>query len=185
MVHTLINALVLIEKFMALFKRPNTIIVSDQVNVAKGALRDGDIMLSTTDWEISNLFIGGKYKHCGVFYKGKVFEATTECVCATDFYEWMYKKDYVGIIRSRQPAVKMEEGIAFMKTCLGEPYNYDFFAINTTKIWFCSEYVYKYLRIAVEGIDRRFFMKKRFGKRTVTPSDFYTDGHNFEVVVEL
>ena len=170
--HFLLELMVLIERFFSIFKKPDCKITGYDFVTALANIKDGDLLCCRTDYEFSNLFLPGWYEHIAVFYDGWVYEATTEQVRKVMFAEWMFKKDHVAILRPVKPFTNMKDGVWFLNQCLGDPYNYNFFAVNTTKSWFCSEYAYKFLCASIDGFAKTVELRLRYGHETVSPNDF-------------
>lgn len=134
-------------------------------------LQDGDVLLSREKWHFTNIFIPGFWSHAAVFASGGVFEAVGEGVGEVDLFEWLYKKDYVMILRPTFLGDRARVAMFVLKQ-KGKPYDFKF--SSGIKAWYCSELVYKALSA---GAFRRagsdvFTLRKTFGVSTVTPQDF-------------
>jgi hypothetical protein len=169
----LIAFAILIEKIIEIFHKPDCLMTWEHVVRARLVLQDGDLIFSHTDWELSNIFIPGPYKHVAVYIQGAVYEATAKGVRKVQLEEWILKKDHVGIARVKMPLMQMKSGIIFLDQQLGDPYNYDFLDTQTSKAWFCSMYAYKFLCTAIPGFEQIFTLRKTFGEQTVSPDDFW------------
>lgn len=149
-------SIVPIEKFIAFFKKPDCSTTGEQFLDLKSKIKDFDALFSETYFELSNgikingkyyLGIPGKYKHIGIYYQGMVYEAVTEGVRCVSLEEWFFKKDVVGLARCNMFSfddLSAGQGLAFLKSCLGDEYDYDF-ADFTPKKQFCSSYWYQFM----------------------------------------
>jgi len=135
------------EKLIAMTKRIECLTTSAQFEDLKLKIKDGDVLFSKVDWEISNLGIVGIYTHVAVYMNGMVYEAVTSGVRKITLEEWFFKKDHVGLARCNmfQPtADQLATGTAFLESCIGESYDYDF-AEYTRQSQYCSAYWYAYM----------------------------------------
>jgi hypothetical protein len=165
---------IFIEKLIEKFHKPDCLMTWADVEATQAHVKNGDVVLSYTEWELSNYFIPGPYKHAAVYFDGYVYEAVTTGVRKVIWAEWVLKKDKVAIASPCcTPLTKLEEGKKFLEEQLGEPYQYNFLDIKSSDAWFCSLYVYEFLCTAAPGFEEIFTLRKTFGEMTVTPSDFW------------
>jgi hypothetical protein len=87
-------------------------------------LKDGDIILTHTRGELSNVFLD-KYGHAGIYLNGFIYEATTEFVKRTDPMFFLARKDDIKIMR---PIAHFEpsEVLYFLEENLGHAYDFEF-----------------------------------------------------------
>jgi hypothetical protein len=156
-------------------------------------IKDGDLVLSRDDWAFSNYFIPGYWKHVGVYYQGYVYEAVTHGVHCIRFDEWMYKKDYVGIVRADETftAEELLCGFQFLDSCVKEEDSYDFTMsmedlmpltntdMGKVKAWYCSKYAYAFFRAMDSTFTDRFTLRETLGEPTVIPQDYWDAAGKF------
>lgn len=140
--------------------------------VASRALT-GDVFLSRQDWHFSNMFIPGFWSHAAICCDIHIVEALGDGVRAVFVDEWLFKKDYVMVLRlsERVPPVRETDATnagLFAMGQVGKPY--DFLFKSGVKAWYCSELIYWALKKANDRIP--FTLRKTWGVNTVTPQDF-------------
>jgi len=145
----------------------------EDVKDALTKLKDFDLMCSRRCFELSNWLIPGFFKHIAVFHGGWVYEASTKGVRKIEIHEWMLKKDYVGICRLATPITAPEPALVFLKSKLGDAYDYDFIDMKAVDKEFCSRYAYQAASLASPEFKKSFKIKHVFGVSTITPSDFW------------
>lgn len=91
---------------------------------ALNILQDGDIILTHTSGEFSNLVLD-YWSHAGIYVKGKIYEATTESVKKTSPMFFLARKDDILIMR---PILKVDAELAydFLEENLGKSYDFEF-----------------------------------------------------------
>ena len=153
------------------------------INSMLGVLRAGDVLVSFSFGELTNLFIEGKYKHAAMYVgNGKVVEAVGQGVHALDFEEFCASKDKIAILRSvfcTQETCK----IAAMNVVsqIGKPYDY-YFELSE-KSFYCAELITWAYFNATIGLSP-FTKRETMGVQTVLPIDFYNAKAKFEIVME-
>lgn len=162
-----------VEKFIAIFQVPPKKLTYDHVVKSRLYLQNGDILLSRTDWELSNLFIPGDYKHAAVYLDGLVYEAVTSGVRKVTIEEWLLKKDHAAIVRINKPITNLQKGLDFLVAQIGKPYDYDFLQVRHRQAWYCSLYVYQFLCLAAPEFASIFILRSIIGEMTVSPSDYW------------
>lgn len=65
----------------------------------KEDLKDGDLLFTTRFGYLTNILNPSKYKHVGIFYKGRVIESTLIGVVSTNLEQFLYSKDVVKQMR--------------------------------------------------------------------------------------
>jgi uncharacterized protein YycO len=100
-------------------------------------LKDGDVVFSHVRGELTNLGLS-HWSHAGIFYKGKIYEATTSGVHASDPMFFMAKKDDITIYR---PTFSLHNEALeyFLNSNLNVPYDFDF--EDGEKEFYCFELV--------------------------------------------
>lgn len=164
---------IFIEKLIEIFHKPECLLTWANVQAAQSVLKDGDVLLSRTDWELSNYLIPGPYKHAAVYFGGDVYEAVTAGVRKVPFAEWVLKKDHCGVARIKAKFSDLASGKDFLDAQIGDPYDYNFLDVKSSRAWFCSLYVYKFLCAASVDFAQVFTLRATFGEQTVTPDDFW------------
>lgn len=152
-----------LERLITVFSKPECITTTEQYVDLMCKIKEGDILFSRVYYELSNgIEIGGKYylgipgpyKHVAVYIDGMVYEAVTAGVRCVSLAEWFFKKDCVGVARCsafNNNSDKRAAGLEFLKSCIGDQYQYDFVQFSRKK-YFCSAYWYSYMQ-AMQGDD--------------------------------
>jgi Permuted papain-like amidase enzyme, YaeF/YiiX, C92 family len=170
-----------IGKAIAKVHRPECIINSKNYLDMEEKLRDGDVLMSRTDWEVSNSFIPGAMKHAAIYVKGFVYESTTKGVRKITLAEFVFKKDEVRACRPISPILSLDEGIKFLEDQMNEPYDYGFMWQGSSS-WYCSKYVYYFYCHAIPGFEKLFELREVFGEPTIKPIDYWLAIRVFERV---
>lgn len=124
-------------------------------------LEDGDVVFSHVRGELTNFGLS-YWSHAGIYLKGKIYEATTAGVVATDPMYFFAKKDAVAIYT---PIFKfsMENLHRFLISNINAPYDFDF--KDSDKEFYCFELVVRALCYATDNF---IIFKKRqtlFGEK--------------------
>lgn len=176
-----------VTKLIAAISRPAPRITSQHQLEIRSHIRNGDVLVSYTAWELSNIFLPGRWKHCGVYINGWVYESTTHDVRKVLLEEFCLKKDRVGICRLWSSIFENRFdyllGIPFLEENLGEPYDYGF-RWGGNASWYCSKYVYNYLRVCDFDFFTYFELRETLGEPTVTPTDYWLARKFFSQVYE-
>lgn len=169
-------------------------------------LEPGDVILHRDDGFLSNLFIGGKYIHAGIYVGGhQVVEAIAEGVVKRHVFHILHS-DHAIILRPRVSPVAKGEAVRWANAIVGNEYDvqFDFNAEEERKIiaaggkspFCCTEIVFfTYLNYTKElGIARQksvgFLTRllEWFGLhpgREIVSADMYAAASGFDKVWEL
>lgn len=143
-----------LQKLMQRFGRDETVITKDIVDDLLRAIQPGDILLSHEKQRFTSLFIKGFYDHAAIVsHKYTVIEAVGDKwkringvltnlggVREMALEEWLYKKDFVAVIRVKN----MEYLDRYKVANLSRGYigrNYDYVFSRDNKSIYCSELV--------------------------------------------
>ena len=163
-----------ISKVMSKMAKPECLVTSEQFLDIKSKIQDGDVLCSYVGWEVSNDFIPGIFKHCGIYLNGYVYEATTHGTRKVLLEEFFFKKDKIGIAR-RKGGLTIEQivkGLALMNQNLNEPYDWSF-GIEGVSTWYFSKWCRMFFIAGDPNFEQSFVLRKVFDEPTVTPSDFW------------
>lgn len=145
-----------------------------QVNQILAIAKPGDILLSHENQRLTSLFIKGFWDHAAIVSsRGTVIEAVGTGVREVDLEEWLFKKDYVKLIRTYlSDAVCLSAGIASLEF-IGFKYNFTFSWLNPFHFEreragvYCSQLVYSCYVQAVKT-----FSSLMPQTREILPGDF-------------
>jgi len=146
-------------------------------------LRPGMGILTTTNGELANLLIPGKWSHIGGYYGNRrVIEAIGKGVSETDLIDFVLTKDEILIIKPKF-ATKSQMKIAaeWMFWQMGKPYDINF--ADNNEAFYCSElYVESYVS---QGFEIPWEVTKTFGVKNAVPQDFADNPNVWEVVKQF
>ena len=145
-------------------------------------LQIGDVLLSSTAGEMTNIFEPfKKYRHTAVYTgEGFVIEATGKGVDYKNIDQFLWEKQRVCIRRSYK-AIDKAKLRQFAVNQWGK--NYDFSFINGSSSWYCSELAYAILNAGIA--DWKFTQRKIWGEKTIIPMDFYHADQHFKTIYEV
>jgi len=130
-----------VQKLMQEIGRDETRITRVQVDKCISSIQEGDILLSYERQRLTSLFIKGFWSHAAIVSsKLTVVEAVKPKVKEVDLEEWLFKKDYVCIIRPLCEEYIRKIASANSLYYIGKDYDYTF-SLDNTQIY-CSELVY-------------------------------------------
>lgn len=151
-------------------------------------VQDGDILIFGKRWEMSNLFIPGRYTHCTIF-NGRwadgstVIEAVHPCVRKASLEEVMSHYTRVAVLRAMFLSSGKKSMIpVYAATKVGVPY--DLFFEKTEARFYCSELVTWAIEKAWGKAGCPWQHKDVFGMLTTVPMDFYNSSKFAKVYEE-
>lgn len=154
-----------------------------EYNLIIGESRPGDLLLSRKRFELSNLFIPGKYTHSAMVLPGElIVEATGEGVAIKSMASFAFDKDFIAILRPIQ--FEEIEMLGILNKCdsiIGAPYDYLFEL--SEKAFYCSELVFNLYKTGCKFFDT-FTLRKSLGVDTVVPDDYYKARKYFNIIGE-
>lgn len=141
-----------IQKFLQRMGRQETKITEDQVHEILALIKSGDIVLSFEYGRPTSILIKGFYDHAAIVTsKLTIMEAVGDSfddkninhggVREVGLEEWLYKKDYVAVVRPKyENDIPNREAAAISFFYKGRPYDYKF-KVGGDAVY-CSELVY-------------------------------------------
>lgn len=151
----------------------------DEALTIASMIQPGDVLVSHTEGEFSNILISGYAKHAAMFVDreptdrgGTIVEATGKGVHSTCLLEFVLRKDWIAVLR---PTFANDEerykAALFVRGLCGKPY--DFFFEPGDIAFYCAEAIqFAYDRVLAPR-PSPFTTRRTLGVDTVTPSDFY------------
>jgi uncharacterized protein YycO len=146
-------------------------------------VRKGDVLITYSVGEFTNILIEGEYKHCAVYIGlGYVVEAVGHGVHKVLFDDFCASKDKIAVCRPLFCGeYEMSLAAEFCSKQIGKPYDYSF--EPTEDAFYCAELAAEAYKIATNG-KTPFLPRKTMGVDTVLPVDFKLAVSKFKVVVE-
>ena len=143
----------------------------------------GDVILSFSKGELTNFFIDGEYKHCGIYDgDGHVIEAIGKGVQETPLPDFCANKDKIAILRPMFSGnVEAIIAVTIASAEVGKPYDYLF--EPNERAFYCAELV-AYCYNKAMGGDSPFVPRTIMGVETVLPVDFKLADKKFKLVME-
>jgi uncharacterized protein YycO len=147
-------------------------------------VHSGDVLLSHTAGDFSNWVIPGFWGHAAMMAHTAddcVIEAVSPSVVITDFRDFVFKKDYIAVLRPRFASSEQQHRTSLEAfKCVGKPY--DFMLESSSVAFTCSELVwYAYSQVIPEQ-EYPFTKRYTLGELTVTPQDYWNAVNKFELV---
>lgn len=174
--HATIDLLWPLVVFVGAIGLPKRELRQKHVEAAYKFLEPGDVILTKTRFEFSNLFIKGHYKHAGIYIgNGEVVEAVLPFVKKTGIFDFLMSKDQAQIVRPKStPFERCHSAASAAKELVGRPYDNRMFMPKHTNLsnpkFYCSELCYWVHKTANPKLD--FDLKTVWGVPTITPDDF-------------
>ena len=150
--YVLLGLLIPVQKLLQRMGRRETVMTKSIVDTIMSSAAPGDILLSYESQRWTSIFIKGFYDHAAIVSsKGTIVEAVGDKwisqndsliniggVREMDLEEWLYKKDFVALVKVDH-AASFIAGMNALKY-IGKDYDY-YFSLGEEKIY-CSELPY-------------------------------------------
>ena len=135
-------------------------------------LQVGDVLVTKTHGELSNLLIPGHWSHAMIYIgNGLVVEAVGKGVVRNPLASAVLSKDEICILSPMFATEEQKEmAAAFAENQVGFPYDYDFKGNN--QAFYCSELIYAAYNEATNG-ETPFKLRDSMGVPTAIPDDIY------------
>lgn len=143
-----------------------------------GICEPGDIVLSRTRGEFSNILIPGFFKHAGIVYKTEndcvyIIESVNPKVRMVGIYDFCMTKDYICLLRPKLSEVDRLLAANISLSFIGRDYDYRLSIPHVSKknhSFYCAELPYW----AYKKIIPRWgpSLKKILGEDTISPQDY-------------
>ncbi|MBP6977519.1 MAG: YiiX/YebB-like N1pC/P60 family cysteine hydrolase [Bacteroidales bacterium] len=143
------------------------------VETIRHLLQPGMIILSHKEFEFTNLFIRGYWKHSAIIMDhDMLIEATGKGVALKRIDEFIMEvDDYVILRPTFCDSELMEETCRYVRRVIGYPYNYAF--LHGIRAFYCSELIYWAYRLACHHLPQRQEMERRVRGRILNPQDIF------------
>jgi len=103
-------------------------------------MQPGDILLTRTRGELTNLFIPGEWPHAAIVVSdGLIVEAVERGVVSTKPFDFFRKRDFVKLIRPEVGEIGRKTAALKASLLVGRSYDYNFHSENEE--YYCSELV--------------------------------------------
>lgn len=154
--------------------KPDPLVTDEQYLAGRAVLRDGSVLLAHDEWQATNLFIPGFWKHAAIYSKGYVHEAIGSGCRKVLVERWLLQKDnfFIGHAAFAVDPDKLEW---FLCQQDGKPYNFLFdtetlnFQLTSQKAWYCAELVYGSLKYAADPAQFNLQLQTIMGDLTIPP----------------
>lgn len=145
-------------------------------------LLPGDVILTKSNGEFSNLLLKGDYKHAAMYIGGgQIIEAVGSGVRITHIFDLLKHIDYFAVIRSKNhTAAELEVCITELKKCVGYPYDLMFESGN--RAFYCSELIVYGLEFARNNLFH-YPRTKFLDAQIIYPINLFEDTTHFERVL--
>jgi len=143
-------------------------------------LNVGDVLLTKTHGELTNILIPGDWSHAMIYVgDGSVVEAIGRGVSRRSLPVAVLSKDRICVLKPLfATPEQMVLASEFAIKQIGKPYDYDFKSNN--KAFYCSELVYASYNEATGG-ETPFKLRESFGVPTAIPDDIFLAASKWEV----
>lgn len=163
----------------------------------KSSLRHGDILLTRTNGEFSNVAIPGAVKHSAIYVGDAVrnqgspatefvVEAVGSGVRHVSLLRFMDDKDLIIVRRPRfcQPNVAAEAAVQAI-SLIGKPYDM-MFDLSNQSAFYCSEVALRSYQNAMDSrlLPMPFVPREKWGAPTYTPNDILLADKFWETVID-
>ena len=155
------------------------------VETIRHLLQPGMVILSHKEFEFTNLFIRGYWKHSALIMDDDMLiEATGKGVWLKRIEEFITEvDDYVILRPTFCDTVLMEETCRYVRRVVGYPYNYTF--LHGMKAFYCSELIYWAYRLACHHLPQKQEMERRVRGRILNPQAIFESKDTWETVVGM
>lgn len=159
----------------------NRKVTKEDVENIKLLRKNGDVLLSKSDWHLTNLAIKGNFKHAAMIFDNGVIEAVDPVVQYQTLESFCETKDEVCLLRANyMTEAEGEKASIFAFSLIGCSYDYLFEWLN--RMFYCSELII-YSQDAIIGEMRNPF-KRIYNDRLVLPNDFYDAKEKFTLIYQ-
>ncbi len=155
------------------------------VETIRHLLQPGMVILSHKEFEFTNLFIRGYWKHSAIIIDSELLiEATGKGVAIKRIGEFITEvDDYVILRPTFCDTALMEETCRYVRRVVGYPYNYTF--LHGMKAFYCSELIYWAYRLACHHLPQRHEMERRVRGRILNPQAIFESKDTWQTVVGM
>lgn len=148
-------------------------------------LNPGDILLSYTKGEFTNLSIPSMWKHVGMIDNSSrnVIEAKGIGVIKTDLREFCLKKDKLALVRPKLGRSDRNKSAGFATQQVGKPYDFSFEIPERKHInesFYCSELPHWCYSKCSDTYS--FKLRKILGVDAIKPDDYWNAKDHFEII---
>jgi uncharacterized protein YycO len=150
-----------------------------KVSIPERHIKNGDCLVSRTDWELSNFFeyalTGSFYGHAAIYFDGYVYEAVTSGVRKISLERFLFTKDAIGLCRLPGPDWTVNQCImmkSFLDAQIGEAYDYGF-SWTAQDRWYCSKLVFSAWHEADPKDADAIRTKRILGETKIIPQDVW------------
>lgn len=146
----------------------------------KALMKNGMILLTNTDGELTSMLIPGFWSHVGMIVNpNEVIEAVGSGVRKVDLIDFILSRDYAVLLQPKWLThEQMEEASIIAAANEGKSYDFEFSA--STQSFYCSELAYYSYKMVdpTSPIE----LRDRLGQMTFVPQDFWEASNKFEIV---
>jgi len=168
-----------ITRFISKFARPEPIIVDADYNDIARMIKDGDCLVTRTEWELSNIMekilTGSFYGHAAIYIGGMVYEASIHGVRKLSLAKFCFMKDGIGLGRLQGPdwtEEQLSDMVEFLEKQLGDEYDFSL-SWGKMKKWYCSKLVYFAWQKGKPMDTKAMSVTHTLGTKEVTPQDIW------------
>lgn len=152
------------------------------VETIRHLLQPGMVILSHKEFEFTNWFIRGYWKHSAIIIDHEMLiEATSKGVGLKRIEEFITEvDDYVILRPTFCDSALMEETCRYVRRVVGYPYNYTF--LHGMKAFYCSELIYWAYRLACSHLPQRREMEQRVRGGILNPQAIFESKEYWQMV---
>ncbi len=146
----------------------------------KAVMRNGMILITNTNGELTSMLIPGFFSHVGMIVDpNTIIEATGKGVHKTDLIDFILSRDYAVLLKPKWLNYEqMDEAAMIAVANEGRPYDFEFSA--DTKSFYCSELAFHSYKMIDPSSPIE--LRNRMGQMTFVPEDFWRASQKFEIV---